>query len=83
MGKIVLVKKHFLCGFLVCGISVVEISYIMLEVVGCGSEFFALQMCKKKKKNTPSVSIVWCKTNQVLQYLTLYPNTSQNTFEVL
>ena len=48
MGKIVLVKKHFLCGFLVCGISVVEISYIMLEVVGCGSEFFALQMCKKK-----------------------------------
>jgi hypothetical protein len=50
MGKIVLVKKHFLCGFLVCGISVVEISYIMLEVVGCGSEFFALQMCKKKKK---------------------------------
>jgi hypothetical protein len=55
----------------------------MLEVVGCGSEFFALQMCKKKKKNTPSVSIVWCKTNQVLQYLTLYPNTSQNTFEVL
>jgi hypothetical protein len=50
MGKIVLVKKHFLCGFLVCGISVVEISYIMLEVVGCGSEFFALQMCEKKKK---------------------------------
>lgn len=48
MGKIVLVKKHFLCGFLVCGISVVEMSYIMLEVVGCGSEFFALQMCKKK-----------------------------------
>jgi hypothetical protein len=47
MGKIVLVKKHFLCGFLVCGISVVEISYIMLEVVGCGSEFFSLQMCKK------------------------------------